>query len=427
MGCIPSKALLDVSHKFDELEDIADLGIDVAGANIDLSRVLSHKDQVVSKLTSGINQLFAGNGVDSYLGTGSLDENNNVEVLSPEGNKEVLDADTVILAPGSVPITLSSAPVDGEFIVDSTGALEFSEAPKKLGVIGAGIIGLELGSVWNRFGSEVVILEALDEFLPATDRRIARDAMRCFKKQGLEIQLGSRVVSSEVKRNKVHVNYLIGEDEHKLVCDKLIVAVGRQPNTDDLLHATSAVQLDERGFLFVDDVCQTDVANIYAVGDAVRGPMLAHKGMDEGVMVAERIAGQKPSVNYDCIPGVIYTHPEIAWVGETEEQLKEKGEDVKVGSFSFNANGRALAAGYAEGLVRVIADAGNDSVLGMHILGPQASELISNGVVAMEMGASSEDLALMTWAHPSLSEAVHEAALGVGGHAIHTINRRRKT
>jgi len=292
-------------------------------------------------------------------------------------------------------------------------------------VIGAGVIGLELGSVWNRLGSEVVVLEALEEFLPMADERVARDAKKILTGQGLDIRLGARVSGAEVVGDEVVVSYQDKNGDQTMTVDKLIVAVGRRPFTEGLLSADCGVNLDERGFLYVNDLCQTDAPNVYAVGDVVRGPMLAHKGMEEGVMVAERIAGLKPLVNYDTIPNVIYTHPEIAWVGKTEQQLKADGANYSVGSFPFAASGRALAANDTQGMVKVIADADTDRLLGVHVLGPQASEMIAQAVIAMEFDASAEDLGLIMFAHPTLSEALHEAALGVAGHAIHMINRKK--
>ena len=331
----------------------------------------------------------------------------------------------VILAPGSVPMEIEPATLDGATIVDSTGALEFDAVPRRLGVIGAGAIGLELGSVWSRLGAETIVLEALDEFLPAADQRIARDALRVFRRQGLDIRLGTRVMGAAAADGAVAVTYQDKDGEHVLEFDKLIVAVGRRPYTEGLLAPDSGVNLDERGFLYVNDLCATDAPHVYAVGDVVRGPMLAHKGAEEGVMVAERIAGHKPLVNYDCVPNVIYTHPEIAWAGKTEQSLKADGEAYRAGTFSFAANGRALASNDGEGLVKVVADAETDRVLGVHVFGPQASEIVAQAVIAMEFDASAEDLALTMFAHPTLSEALHEAALSVGGRALHMVNRRR--
>ena len=425
-GCIPSKALLDASHKVAEAEHgFAELGIGVGEVSVDVPRMIARKDAVVSQLTGGIGTLFAGNGVEALAGTGQLLADKQVAFTPHEGEARTLKTQHVVLAPGSVPIDIPAVPLDGQRVVDSTGALEFDAVPPRLGVIGAGVIGLELGSVWRRLGAEVVVLEALPDFLPTADRRIAREALREFRGQGLDIRLGTRVVGTRVDDGAVEVAYEDDEGEQRLGVDKLIVAVGRRPCTDGLLAEGSGVAIDERGFIGVDDVCATSAPGVYAVGDAVRGPMLAHKGMEEGVMVAERIHGHKPLVNYDCVPAVIYTHPEVAWVGETEEQVKESGDAAKVGAFSFAATGRALAANDSTGMVRVVADAETDRIRGVHIFGAQASELIAQAVIAMEFGAGAEDLALTMFAHPTLSEALHEAALGVGGNAIHTINRKR--
>lgn len=427
-GCIPSKALLDASHKYVEARDLLPtMGIKTGKLTLDVAQLMVNKDNVVSKLTGGVAALFQGNGVVGLPGFGKLLAGRKVEYRPHEGDVQVLDAKHVILAPGSVPVEIPPTPLAEGLIVDSTGALEFDAVPKRLGVIGAGVIGLELGSVWSRFGSSVVMLEALEELLPIADARIARDAKRIFEGQGLDIRLGARVTGSSVKNKTVTVNYQDKTGEQSMTFDKLIVAVGRRPYTKGLLAPDCGVNLDERGFLFVNDLCATDAPEVYAVGDVVRGPMLAHKGMEEGVMVAERIAGKKPLVNYDCIPSVIYTHPEVAWVGKNEQELKNSGEAFNVGSFNFAANGRALAGGVAEGLVKIIADAATDRILGVHILGPQASEVIAEAVIAMEFSASAEDLGLTMFAHPTLSEAVHEAALSVAGHAIHAINRKKKT
>ena len=423
-GCIPSKALLDASHKYAEAnEKFAELGIDVDGVSVDVPRMIARKDAVVAQLTGGIGTLFAANGVEALAGHGQLLSGKQVAFTPHEGEHRVLQAEHVVLAPGSVPIDIPAAPCDGERIVDSTGALDFDEVPKRLGVIGAGVIGLELGSVWRRLGAEVVVLEALPDFLPAVDRRIARDAQREFRRQGLDIRLEALVTGTQRQQDGVQVVFSDKDGDHEIVVDKLIVAVGRKPCVEGLLAADSGVAQDDRGFIQVDEVCATNVAGVYAVGDAVRGPMLAHKGMEEGVMVVERIDGRKPLVNYDCVPSVIYTHPEIAWAGQTEDELKAAGETPKVGAFSFAATGRALAAGESVGMAKIVADAETDRIRGVHIFGPQASELIAQAVIAMEFDAGAEDLALTMFAHPTLSEAVHEAALGVDGNAIHMVNR----
>ena len=430
-GCIPSKALLDASHKYMEAaQGFEQVGIDVVDLSVDVAKMMRHKDGVVAKLTSGIGALFGGNGVESLAGRGRLLAHKHVEYKNHEGEATELAAEHVILAPGSVPMEIDPVPLVADAIVDSAGALEFDAVPPRLGVIGAGVIGLELGSVWSRLGSDVVLLEALDEFLPIADQRIARDALRSFGRQGLDIRLGTRVTGAKVKgggaKKEVAVDYQDKDGDHALTVDKLIVAVGRRPYTEGLLAPDSGVNLDERGFLYVNDLCETDAPGVYAVGDVVRGPMLAHKGAEEGVMVAERIAGHKPIVNYECIPNVIYTHPEIAWVGQTEQDLKADGEDYSAGTFSYAANGRALAANDAEGIVKIVAEEETDRILGVHIFGAQASELIAQAVIAMEFDASAEDLGLTMFAHPTLAEAVHEAALAVGGRAIHMVNRQRR-
>lgn len=427
IGCIPSKALLEVSHKYEEARhDYEKQGIIVPEVSIDVAKMMERKAGIVKQLTGGIGSLFKANGVTSIQGHGKLLANRQVEVTDKDGKVTVYDAENVILATGSKPIEIPPAPMTEGYITDSEGALSFSEVPKRLGIIGAGVIGLELGSVWARLGSEVTILEAQDSFLPAVDQQIAKDALKQFQKQGLNIVLGGRVTGAEVKRKLVNVTYEDKKGSQELKVDKLIVAVGRRPFTDNLLAADSGVNLDERGFIFVDENCKTEAPGVWAVGDVVRGPMLAHKASEEGVMVAERIAGHKPQVNYDCIPNVIYTAPEVAWVGKTEEQLKAEGEEYNVGVFPFAANGRAMAANAASGMVKIIADAKTDRILGFHVVGPQASEIVAQGVIAMEFGSSAEDLALTCFAHPTLSESVHEAALAVGGGAIHVANRRKK-
>jgi dihydrolipoamide dehydrogenase len=349
-----------------------------------------------------------------------------VEVTDNKGGVTVYDAENVILATGSTPVEIPPAPLTEGHIVDSTGALSFDEVPKRLGVIGAGVIGLELGSVWARLGSEVTVLEAQDTFLSAIDQQIAKEALKQFKKQGLDIKLKARVTGTEIKRGLVNVAYEDTKGAQELKVDKLIVAVGRRPVTEDLLAADSGVNLDERGFIFVDDHCNTGVPGVYAVGDVVRGPMLAHKGMEEGVMVAERIVGQKTEVNYDTIPGVIYTNPEIASVGRTEEQLKADGVEYNVGTCPFAASGRAMAANDTTGMIKVLADAKTDRILGVHMIGANTSELVAQAVIAMEFGSSAEDLGLTMFAHPTLSETFHEAALAVSGHAIHIANRKKR-
>lgn len=427
VGCIPSKALLEISHKFEESShDFEMQGIIAKDVKMDIGKMMERKSGIVKQLTGGIAGLFKSNGVTSIHGHGKLLANRKVEVTDKDGKSKTYEAENIILATGSKPIQIPPAPFDGEYIVDSEGALEFTEVPKRLGVIGAGVIGLELGSVWARLGAEVTVLEAQDTFLPAVDQQVAKDALKQFQKQGLNIVMGARMTGAEVKRKLVNVNYEDSKGKHEAKFDKLIVAVGRRPYTDNLLSEDSGVQMDGRGFIFVDDNCKTEAPGVWAIGDVVRGPMLAHKASEEGIMVAERIAGHKPQVNYDCIPNVVYTFPEVAWVGKTEEQMKAEGEEYNVGTFPFAANGRAMAANSASGLVKIIADAKTDRIVGFHVVGPQASEIVAQGVIAMEFGSSAEDLALTCFAHPTLSESVHEAALAVGGGAIHIANRRKK-
>lgn len=427
VGCIPSKALLDSSYKYHEAMAGLDVhGIKVKGSGLDVAAMQARKDKIVGQLTGGIAGLFKANGVTSLTGTGKVQAGHQVELTRPDGSVETIDTDNIIIATGSLPIEIPPAPCDHEYIVDSTGALAFTEVPKRLGVIGAGVIGLELGSVWNRCGAEVVVLEALEEFLPMMDHQIAKEASKIFRKQGLDIRMGCRVTNAEVKKKQVEVTYTTADGEQTEVFDKLIVCVGRRPQTEHVLAGDCGVDMDERGFIFVNDHCETEAPHIYAVGDIVRGPMLAHKGSEEGVMVAERIAGKHAQMNYDTIPNVIYTHPEIASVGKTEQELKADGIEYKSGSFPFAASGRALAANDSDGMVKMLADAETDRILGCHVIGPSAADLVQQIVIAMEFGASAEDIGLTVFGHPTLSEAVHEAALAVDGHAIHIANRKKR-
>lgn len=431
VGCIPSKALLDSSYKYHEAKDEFDVhGISTGAVKMDVKKMIARKEKIVDQLTGGIGGLFKANKVTTLSGAGKLLANKQVEVTAADGTQTVYQAEHVIIAAGSQPIDIPPAPLVDDIIVDSTGALEFTETPKSLGVVGAGVIGLELGSVWARLGAKVTVLEALPEFLPAVDQAIAKETLKVLTKQGLDIRLGTRVMGTEVKgsgkKRQVVVEYSDSEGTKHETFDKLIVCVGRRPYSENLLAPGCGVNLDERGFIFVNDFCQTDVRDVYAVGDIVRGPMLAHKGSEEGVMVAERIAGKMTQVNYDNIPGVIYTHPEIAWVGKNEQELKAEGVNYKAGTFPFVASGRALAANEPTGMVKIISDADTDRVLGCHIIGPSAADLVQQIVIAIEFGSSTEDLALTMFSHPTLSEAVHEAALAVDGHAIHIPNRHKK-
>ncbi len=423
-GCIPSKALLESSEFYVLARDQgAQRGLKFSGLSLDLGAMLAHKDKVVSDLTRGIATLFKVNGVTWIPGRGKLLSKNRVEITGQ--NTQTVEAEHVILASGSTPVNLKSAAHDGRFIVDSQNALAFEAVPKRLGIIGAGVIGLELGSVWRRLGAEVLLLEAQEEFLSIVDEQVAREAHKQFSAQGLDIRLGARVLESRVEKNTVVVRYQDKNGEHVEKVDRLIVAVGRRPNTENLFAPETGLLLDEWGFVHVDEHCRSNLPNVYAIGDVVRGPMLAHKGMEEGAMVAERIAGHVSQVDYDVVPCVIYTDPEIAWVGKTEKALKQAGEAYRVGLFPFAANGRAKAMGNAVGFVKILANAETDRVRGVHLIGPHCSELVAATVLAMSYGASSEDMALTMFAHPTLSEAVHEAALAVSGRAIHIAQIKR--
>jgi dihydrolipoamide dehydrogenase len=423
VGCIPSKALLDSSHHYVQVKtELGEHGINIASMTLDVNKMINRKNKIVQTLTQGIAGLFRKNKVVWLPGAARLIDARQIEITpvgEAGGEKYPVGARHVIIATGSVPITLPVAKVDNAMIIDSTGALAFTEAPKRLGIIGAGVIGLELGSVWNRLGSKVVLLEALDEFLPSADRQIAGEAEKLLRRQGLDIRLGAKVTGSGSNNREVTVTFENRDSKQQIVVDKLIVAVGRKPNTDGLGAAEAGLNLDERGFIKVNADCLTNLPNVYAIGDVVRGPMLAHKASEEGVAVAERIAGKQPHMNYDVIPWVVYTWPEIAWVGRTEQELKQVNIAYKSGTFPFVASGRARAMGDTGGLVKMLSDANTDRILGIHILGPSASELISAAVLAMSFDGCAEDIARTIHAHPTLAEAMHEAALGVDGRMIH--------
>ena len=424
VGCIPSKALLESSELYHRAEtEFGTHGIEIGGLTLDLAAMQGRKQRIVKQLTTGIEALFESAGVTAIKARGRLLGDRRVEVTSDDGSQQVLGAEHVVLATGSTPIELPVVPFDGQRIVDSADALEFSEVPGRLGVIGAGVIGLELGSVWRRLGAEVVLLEALDTFLPIVDEQVARDALKQFKRQGFDIRLGARVTGADVDGEIVTVSYDAAGAAQQVEVDKLIVCVGRRPVTDGLLAPEASVELDDQGFIAVDQSCRTSAPKVWAVGDVVRGPMLAHKGTEEGVMAAELIAGHAAEVNYSTIPSVIYTAPEIAWVGKTEAEVKASGRAYNVGTFPFGANGRAKALQQVAGMVKLIADREYDEILGMHIVGPMAGELIAEAVLAMEFSASAEDLQRTIHAHPTLTEAVHEAALSVDKRAIHALNR----
>jgi dihydrolipoamide dehydrogenase len=423
-GCIPSKALLESSELLHRAQhEFAAHGIKAPGVSVDVAQMQKRKAGIVKTMTQGILALFKAAGVTPLQGHGKLLPGRKVEFTAADGTRRELTAKSVILASGSTPMELKSAPFDGKRIIDSWGALEIDAVPKKLGVIGGGVIGLELGSVWRRLGAEVVVLEALPDFLAVADQQLAKEALRHFKKQGLDVRLGAKVTSAKVSGDRVDVTYTDGKGEQSLTVDKLVVSIGRRPFTKDLLADGTGVQLDERGFIKVDDDCRTTAEGIWAVGDAVRGPMLAHKGKEEGVSVADRIAGKYAHVNYKTVPSVIYTAPEIAWVGQTEEQVKASGRAYKVGVFPFLASGRARAMEQAQGFAKLIAAQDDDEILGVHVIGPMAGELIAEAVLAMEYSASSEDLQRTIHAHPTLSEAIHEAALAADKRAIDSINK----
>ena len=426
VGCIPSKALLDSSHRYsDALNHLDGHGVGIEKVDLDIPVMMQRKDDIVKKLTGGISGLFAANKVVSIHGRGKVLANSMVEITKTDGSIELVETKNIIIASGSSPIQIPSAIFDNKNIVDSTGALEFNKVPKTVGVIGAGVIGLELGSVWSRLGSKVTVIEAMDNFLPMADADIAKDSLKDFIKQGLDIKLGSKLISSNSLKNSVKISYENKEGTHEIEFDKLIVAVGRKPNVSEVFSKDSGITLDDNGFISVNDHCQTSNDNIWAIGDVVRGPMLAHKGSEEGIMVAERIAGKFAEMNYDLVPSVIYTHPEIAWVGKNEAELKELGIEYKVGKFPFSASGRALAVEQSTGFVKLISDARTDTILGAHVFGPSAAEIVQQALISMEFGASSEDLGLTIFSHPTVSEALHEAALAVNNQAIHIGNKRK--
>ncbi len=427
VGCIPSKALLESSEQYHRLQEGLDIhGIHVNGIQLDLNRMMARKDDIVLQLTNGISTLFKYNSVDWLKGHGKLLVDHQVEVTAQNGLVEVVTADNIIIATGSKPIDISAALIDNNqgLIVDSTGALNFRAVPTTLGIIGAGVIGLELGSVWNRLGSKVVLLEAVEDFLSLADQQIAREALRQFKRQGLDIRLGTRVVATEKTANGIKVQFLDRTGNHEITFDKLLVSVGRLPNIDNIAAPESGLLFEERGYIHVNDNCETNLPGVYAIGDVVRGPMLAHKGSEEGIMVAENIAGHHGhlNLNHNNIPWVIYTNPEIAWVGKTEQTLKAEGIPYKVGTSPFSANSRAKTMASAVGMIKILAHSKTDTLLGCHIIGPFSAEIVQEAVLALEFHASSEDLARTVHGHPTLCEVVREAALAVQDRALHKIN-----
>ncbi|MGC2519786.1 MAG: dihydrolipoyl dehydrogenase [Burkholderiales bacterium] len=422
VGCIPSKALLDSSGQYEHtVKELDGHGISVSAVKVDVVKMLARKDAIVSKMTGGIELLFRKNKIDWLKGHGRLagrGETWKIEVTG-EGGSESVAAKYVVIATGSRARHLPGVPIDNEIVCDNIGALAFREVPQRLGVIGAGVIGLELGSVWRRLGSKVTLLEALPGFLAAADESVSREAWKIFTMgQGLDIRLAAKIGKVVAGKKGVTVEYEHEGAAKVLECDRLVVSIGRVPNTEGLGAGSVGLGIDGRGFIEVDDQCRTSLPNVFAIGDVVRGPMLAHKGEEEGVMVAELIAGQKAHVNLDTIPWVIYTAPEIAWVGKTEQQLKAEGTPYRAGQFPFAINGRALGHGDTHGFVKMLAHAKTDEILGVHIINTHASELIAEAVVAMEFRASSEDIARIVHAHPSLSEVMHEAALAVDKRAL---------
>ena len=416
VGCIPSKALLESSENYEKaIHKFHEHGITASDVKMDVSTMLSRKNRIVKQFTSGISLLFKKNKVTNIHGSAEIISSGELIRLKISGLKEeYIEAKNVIIATGSSPREMESVPVDNEYICDNKGALSLTQTPKHLLVIGAGVIGLEMGSVWKRLGAKVTVLEALPNFLGAVDESVSKEAKRIFTKNvGLDIHLGCSVKKVTRKSRVITVTYTEASATKTLECDRIVVAVGRVPNSDDVGLDNVGIKVDERGFITVDHHNRTNVSNIYAIGDVVRGPMLAHKSSEEGVAVAETISGQYGDVNLDTIPWVIYTSPEIAWVGQTEQALKQEGVPYKVGKFPFVASGRAQAIGDSSGFVKMIAHEETDRILGVHVIGPYASELISEAVVAMEFGATSEDIARIVHAHPSLSEAMHEAALGI--------------
>jgi dihydrolipoyl dehydrogenase len=426
VGCIPSKALLESSEHYYRLNhEFSEHGIKAQNTRIDINQMMARKNKITKQLTSGISTLFQANKVDLHCGFGQLQTNNQIQVtpLGKMTKSYLLNAENIILATGSKPLNIPVAPINNEKIVDSTGALNFSSIPKRLAIIGAGIIGLELGSVWNRLGTKVILLEAQDEFLPIADRLIASEAFRHFSNQGLDIRLGARVTSSSIGAKQITVSYQEKSEQKRIVVDRVLVSVGRTPHTKDLFAADVELLIDETGFIDVDQYCRTNIPGVYAIGDIVRGPMLAHKGSEEGIAVAETIVGNKTQLNMDILPSVVYTTPEIAWVGKTEQVLLKEDIPFKSGIFPFAANGRAKAMNADSGQVKILSHAKTDKILGVHIIGPFASEILQQAVIAMEFEGSAEDLARCIYSHPSLSEALHEAALAVDNRAIHAINR----
>ena len=421
VGCIPSKSLLNLSEEFNKVKNLANKGIEVGEVKLNLNKMMKSKDKAVTVLTKGVEFLLKKNKVTYFNGVGSFKSQNQILVKDSKNKEKIISADKIVIATGSVPVSLPGIDFDEKIILSSTGALKIEQVPKKMIVVGGGYIGLEMGSVWSRLGSEVHVVEFLENITPGMDREISNEFMKILKKQGIKFHMQHKVEAIQ-KNDTGAVIKTIDKDgnENNFDCDVVLISVGRKPNTENLNLQVAGVELDEKKRIKTDKNFKTNRDNIYAIGDVITGPMLAHKAEDEGIAVAENIAGQSGHVNYNTIPGVIYTTPEVAAIGQTEEQLKEKNINYKVGKFSFMANSRAKAIDDAEGFVKILADANTDKVLGAHLIGPHAGELIAEIGVAMEFGASSEDIARTCHAHPTFSEAVKEAALSVDKRAIHS-------
>jgi len=422
VGCIPAKALLQSSHLFEmAAHEMKNHGIELSKPKLDLDTMIDRKDAVVEKLTTGVKFLMKKNKIETFVGTGKITASDTVSVTAEDGSEEVLTAENIVIATGSEVATLPFLTIDEEVMLSSTGAMALRQLPKKLAVIGGGVIGLELGSVWTRLGTEVTVIEFMDQILPGMDGEVRKQAQRSFKKQGMNFKLATKVTAAKTTKSSVTLTMepAAGGDAQEHTFDKCLVAIGRRPFTDSLGLDEVGVERDQRGFVKVDHDLQTNVAGVFAIGDVIGGQMLAHKAEEEGVAVAEMLAGQSGHVNYDVIPGIVYTHPEVASVGKTEEQLKEAGIAYKAGKFPLQANGRALANGDSEGFVKILSDAKTDRVLGAHLFTPQAGDLIQEVVQAMEFGGSAEDIARTCHGHPGLPEAVKEAALAVDKRAIH--------
>ncbi len=421
IGCIPSKSLLNLSEEFHKVKNLSNKGIEVGEVKLNLSKMMKSKDKAVTILTKGVEFLLKKNKVTYYKGTGSFKSKNQI-LIKDENKKEIsIQAEKIIIATGSVPVSLPGVEFDEKTIVSSTGALKLEKVPKKMVVVGGGYIGLEMGSVWSRLGAEVHVVEYLDHITPGMDKEISNEFMKILKKQGINFHLKHKV--EKIKKDKLKTTVLTTDQngiKKNFECDVVLISVGRKPNTNGLNLEKIGIELDDKKRVKTDNNFKTNVENIYAIGDVIDGPMLAHKAEDEGIAVAENIAGQSGHVNYDTIPGVVYTTPEVASIGKTEEQLKEKNIQYKIGKFSFMANSRAKAIDDTEGFVKILADKKTDKVLGAHLIGSHAGELIAEIGVAMEFGASSEDIARTCHAHPTFSEAVKEAALSVDKRAIHS-------